>query len=200
MPPRLFFLPGAGADPAFWRPLADRLPTDWDKVFFGWPGLGHQPPDPAVNGIADLVAMVEARLDDRPVDLLAQSMGGAVAMAVTLRNPGRVRRLVLTVTAGGLDVPALGGSNWRENYRREYPNAAPWITEERPDHTAELPGVTQPTLLIWGDADPISPIAVGRRLEALLPNATLRIVPGGDHGFVESRPDDIAPWIVRHLS
>jgi pimeloyl-ACP methyl ester carboxylesterase len=200
MTPRLFFLPGAGADPAFWRPLADRLPSNWDKVHFGWPGLGHQPPDPAVNGIDDLVTMVEAELGDQPVDLLAQSMGGAVAMAVTLRNPGKVRRLVLTVTAGGLDVPALGGSNWRANYRREYPNAAAWITDERPDHAAELPGVTQPTLLIWGDVDPISPLAVGRRLEALLPNATLRIVPGGDHGFVESRPDDIAPWIVRHLS
>src|SRR6202000_2380728 len=27
---RLLFLPGAGADPAFWRPLGDRLPASWD--------------------------------------------------------------------------------------------------------------------------------------------------------------------------
>ena len=26
---RLLFLPGAGADPAFWRPLGDRLPASW---------------------------------------------------------------------------------------------------------------------------------------------------------------------------
>lgn len=200
MTPRLLFLPGAGADPRFWRPLADRLPADWEKVFFGWPGLGDQPADPNVNGIADLVAMVEAQLGDQPVDLLAQSMGGAVAMAVTLRNPTKVRRLVLAVTSGGVDMTGLGGSNWRETYRANNPAAARWVTDERPDHTADLPSVTQPTLLIWGDADPISPLAVGHHLEALLPNAVLRIVPGGDHSFVEERPDEIAPWIVEHLS
>ncbi len=197
---RLLFLPGAGADPAFWRPLGDLLPAAWDKVYFGWPGLGHQPPDPAVNGLADLVRMVEAQLGDAPCDLLAQSMGGVVAVAVALRNPGRVRRLVLATTSGGVDVEGLGGIDWRVNYRREYPHAATWIADERPDHTDALPTITAPTLLLWGDADPISPVAVGRRLAALLPNARLEIVPGGDHGFVESRPDEIAPWIEAHLS
>ncbi len=200
MIPSLFFLPGAGADPAFWRPLADRLPAAWEKVHFGWPGLGRQPADPSVNGIADLVRLVEAQLGDRPVDLLAQSMGGAVAMAVTLRNPGKVRRLVLAVTSGGVDMTGLGAADWRANYRANHPDAASWIADERPDHTAALSGVTQPTLLLWGDSDPISPVAVGRRLESLLPDSVLRIVPGGDHGFVEERPDDIAPWIVKHLS
>ena len=200
MTPRLLFLPGAGADPAFWRPLADRLPAAWDKVHFGWPGLGRQPADPTVNGIADLVRLVEAQLGDRPVDLLAQSMGGAVAMAVTLRNPHKVRRLVLAVTSGGVDMTGLGAADWRATYRANYPKAAAWIADERPDHTDALAGVTQPTLLLWGDADPISPVGVGQRLGSLLPNAMLRIVPGGDHGFVEDRPDDIAPWIVEHLS
>jgi pimeloyl-ACP methyl ester carboxylesterase len=199
MTPRLLFLPGAGADPAFWRPLADRLPAAWDKVHFGWPGLGRQPADPGVNGIDDLVALVEAQLGDQPVDLLAQSMGGAVAMAVTLRNPAKVRRLVLAVTSGGVDMTGLGASDWRATYRANNPDAGGWITDERPDHTADLPGVTQPTLLIWGDADPISPLAVGRRLESLLPNAVLRVVGGGDHSFVEERPDEIAPWIIDHL-
>ncbi len=200
MTPRLLFLPGAGADPAFWRPLADRLPAAWDKVHFGWPGLGRQPPNPDINGIADLVTLVEAQLGEQPVDLLAQSMGGAVAMAVTLRNPAKVRRLVLTVTSGGLDMTGVGAADWRSTYRANNPDGAAWITDERPDHTADLHRVTQPTLLIWGDTDPISPVAVGRRLEALLPNAVLRVVPGGDHGFVEERPDDIAPWIIDHLS
>ncbi|MGA0599506.1 alpha/beta fold hydrolase [Caulobacter sp. KR2-114] len=199
MPPTLFFLPGAGADPDFWRPLADRLPPTWDKVRFGWPGLGAQPADPAVRSFDDLVRRVEARLVDRPVDLIAQSMGGAVAMAVTLRNPGRVRRLVLTVTSGGVDVEGLGGSNWRETYRRNNPGAA-WITEARPDFTDRLRGVTQPVLLLWGDADPISPVAVGEHLRGLLPNAALRVLPGGDHDLAQTRAAEIAPWVLAHLS
>jgi pimeloyl-ACP methyl ester carboxylesterase len=127
-------------------------------------------------------------------------MGGVVAIAVALRNPGRVRRLVLATTSGGVDVEGLGAADWRANYRREYPNAAAWIAAERHDHTAQIPSIACSTLLLWGDADPISPVAVGERLRELLPNATLRIVPGGDHGFVEERPDEIAPWIEAHLS
>lgn len=199
MPPRLLFLPGAGADPDFWRPLADRLPSDWERTHFGWPGLGDQPSDATVNGVDDLVAMVEAKLGDTPCDLLAQSMGGVIAMLVTLRNPGRIRRLVLATTSGGVNVQDLGGADWRTSYYSEYPRAARWIGEERRDLTAQIAGLRQPTLLLWGDADPISPLAVGRRLLALMPNAQLRVVPGGDHGFVESRPADIAGWIEAHL-
>ncbi|HEY9217342.1 MAG TPA: GNAT family N-acetyltransferase, partial [Phenylobacterium sp.] len=91
---RLVFLPGAGADPHFWRPLADRLPAAWSKRFLGWPGLGDQPADADVNSVDDLVRLVEAQLGDGPADLLAQSMGGVVALQVALRNPGKVRRLV----------------------------------------------------------------------------------------------------------
>ena len=112
-PRRLLFLPGAGADPDFWRPLGSRLPGEWHKTYFGWPGLGHQPPSPAIRGFDDLVAMVVAELSEKPVDLLAQSMGGAIALRVALDHPQRVRRLVLAVTAGGLDVAALGGADWR---------------------------------------------------------------------------------------
>jgi pimeloyl-ACP methyl ester carboxylesterase len=197
---RLVFLPGVGADPAFWRPLGDRLPADWEKVYLGWPGLGDQPPDPAVSGWRDLVRLTEAAIGEGPADLLAQSMGGVIALAAALRHPARVRRLVLTVTAGGVDVAGLGAINWRGNYRREHPSAAAWVFEPWADLTADLGQVRQPALLIWGDADPISPVAVGQRLAGLLPNATLKVVAGADHGLVETRAAEIAPLIAAHLA
>lgn len=200
MTPRLLFLPGTGADPGFWRPLGDLLPAQWEKIYFGWPGLGHQPADPAVKGWSDLVALVEARLEGQPVDLLAQSMGGAIALEIALKHPAQVRRLVLSVTAGGLDVASLGASDWRPDYRREYPGAAQWVYDVRRDFTTELNRVTHPTLLLWGDADPISPVAVGRRLQSLLPNARLHIVPGGAHDLVQARADAVAELVRAHLS
>ena len=198
-PRRLLFLPGAGADPAFWRPLGDRLPAVWTKRYFGWPGLGDQPPDPAVNSIADLVAMVEAELTPGPVDLLAQSMGGVVALQVALHHPDKVRRLVLTATSGGVDVADLTRFDWRANYRRNYPSAAPWITNERPDLTGQIPRIDSPTLLLWGDSDPISPVAVGQRLVALLPDARLHVAKGADHDLAETHAAELAPLIEAHL-
>jgi len=196
---RLVFMPGVGADPAFWRPLGERLPVTWKKTYLGWPGLGEQPADPAVNSYDDLLGLVEAAMGDAPVDLLAQSMGGALALRAALRRPHQVRRLVLTATAGGMDMSALGAADWRVDYRRDHPNVAPWVTGWRPDMTEHLPRIVQPALLLWGDADPVSPVAVGQRLRDLLPHASLHVIPGGDHMFARDRPETIAKLILAHL-
>ncbi|MFN8440346.1 MAG: alpha/beta hydrolase [Caldilineaceae bacterium] len=196
---RLLFLPGAGADPAFWRPLGDLLPATWEKIYFGWPGIGHQPPSPQVNGLSDLVTLVEASLGDSQVDLLAQSMGGAIALQVALRHPQRIRRIVLAVTSGGLKIADFGAADWRAAYRQEYPESASWIMEQNFDLEDQLPKIEQPTLLLWGANDPISPVGVGQRLLKLLPNAQLEIVPQGNHGFIHDRPLEVLPSILRHL-
>jgi pimeloyl-ACP methyl ester carboxylesterase len=195
----LLFLPGAGADPAFWKPLGALLPAEWTKTYVGWPGLGHQLPSPAVTSFSDLVAMAEASLGDSPCDLLAQSMGGAVALQVALRNPQRVRRLVLAATSGGIDVAALGAADWWPAYRLEYPDARLSILDGWPDLTGQLPALAHPALLLWGDDDPISPVSVGRRLASLLPNARLEIIGGGDHAFVAERPAATSGLIRQHL-
>lgn len=195
----ILFLPGAGGSASFWRPVAERLSLDRSSHFFAWPGLGDEAPDPAVRSIDDLVRMVLARLD-QPCDLVAQSMGGFVALKAALAAPERIRRLVLTGTSGGVPVEDLGGADWRENYRKQHPRAAAWITEAREDLSARLPAIRAPVLLLWGDRDAISPVAVGERLAALLPNARLQVVPGGDHDFPVTHAPEIAPLIARHLS
>lgn len=198
--PTILFLPGVGADPDFWRPVGDKLPATWDKTYLGWPGLGDQPPDPRVQSVEDMITHAADRLGDGPADIVAQSMGGAVALQLALRHPDRVRRLVLTVTSGGIDLSGLGATDWRPDYAREFPKAAPWILDARPDYAPDLARVTQPALLLWGDADPISPVAVGERLRALLPNAELHIIEGGDHGLAVGHADQVAPLIQAHLA
>ncbi len=72
-----------------------------------------------------------------------------------------------------------------------------------------------PTLLIWGDRDPIIPIAHGREAHALMPDSRLEVFPGAGHfpfnddpdGFVEvlsafvaeTEPADLQPERIERL-
>lgn len=196
---KVLFLPGSGASPDFWKPAGSLLPVGWEKVYFGWPGLGHQPHDPAIKGLDDLIAMVVAEMD-APVDLVAQSMGGVIAARIALAHPHRVRRLVLTVTSGGVDMAAFGASDWRVDYRKSFPNAAEWIYEPRAAAPLPVERITAPTLLIWGDADPISPVAVGEHLEKRIPKARLHVVAGADHDVAQTHAHEVARLVAEHLS
>lgn len=196
--PHLLFLPGAGGAASFWHPLGALLPANWRKTYLSWPGLGHEPHEPLVQSFEDAVAHAASRLEDRSV-VVAQSMGGVVAVRLALTHPERISHLVLTATSGGVDVASLGASDWRDSYREEYPKAADWILTERKDFTPELHRISIPTLLLWGDADPISPVRVGQRLAELLPRARLRVLAGGDHMFARDRAAEIATWVVAHL-
>ncbi|HQS17358.1 alpha/beta hydrolase [Reyranella sp.] len=197
--PRTLFLPGAGGSPQFWKPVAEALPATWAKEHLGWPGLGAQPHDPAIRSLDDLKQLVTAKMHE-PVDLVAQSMGGVIAARIALEHPELVRRLVLCVTSGGVDMAGLGASEWRADYRRSFPTAAAWITDGSPTPPLPVEKITAPTLLIWGDKDPVSPVAVGRHLAERLPNARLEIVPGGDHDVASTHADLVARLIARHLS
>jgi pimeloyl-ACP methyl ester carboxylesterase len=59
--------------------------------------------------------------------------------------------------------------------------------------------ITAPTLLLWGDEDSTSPVAVGEELAALLPNAILHVIAGGTHSFAHDRSHAVAELIAAHL-
>ena len=161
-------------------------------MLLAWSGLGNVAPRDDVRGFTDLLRLTLETID-RDVALMAQSMGGIVAVLATLDRPERVRRLVLAATSGGVDVRRFGATDWRPDYRREYPAAAPWIFDASIDLTDRIRTIATPTLLLWGDADPISPVAVGEHLASLLPRADLVVIPGGDHAFARDRADEVAP-------
>jgi pimeloyl-ACP methyl ester carboxylesterase len=195
----LIFLPGASGNIELWHPVSQRLRHPGPRRILGWPGFGGTPADRRVSGIGDLVTLVTAEITG-PVDLFAQSMGGVIALRAALERPSLVRHLVLSVTSGGIDVAALGGIDWRPTFRARNPTLPRWFEEERSDLSARLREVKAPALLLWGDADPISPIAVGQRLARLLPDAELVVFEGGTHDLVFERADEVVPHIERHLA
>jgi len=143
--------------------------------------------------------MVLGRMTE-PVNIVAQSMGGVVAIKLALAMPMMVKRLVLAVTSGGVPVADLGGSNWRADYIAAYPSAASWIADPTEDLSERIPSIDAPTLLLWGDNDPISPVAVGERLRELLPNGRLCVIPGADHDLAQTHAETVAGAIEWHLT
>src|SRR6478735_1692183 len=194
----LLFLPGAGGNTALWQPVSGGLRHQGERHFFSWPGFAGAAADPSVRGLPDLVARVVDELVG-PSLLFAQSMGGLIALRAALAKPERVRAMVLSVTSGGIDVAALGGSDWRPQFEQWNPNAPRWFLDARDDLTSLLPRIAVPTLLLWGDADPISPVAVGQVLAALLPQSELVVIPGGTHDLVTERASEVLPHIERFL-
>jgi pimeloyl-ACP methyl ester carboxylesterase len=195
----VLFFPGASGDGSFWEHVGNRLPTSWCKHYLDWPGLGNQAASPEVNGIRDLVRLAEQRLC-QPSAIVAQSMGGVVAVLLALRRPELVTHLVLVATSGGVKVEGFGASDWRPDFLATFPGTARWILTEKSDLTGELPHLKAPTLLIWGGSDPISPVSVGRYIESLIPGSELAIVPGGTHSIASDSPEIVAPMIERHLT
>lgn len=164
-----------------------------------WPGFGGIPASPDITGIEGLTARVLAEIGTSSVDLIAQSMGGLIALSAALQRPTQIKHLVLTVTSGGLDLSQFGAADWRPQYRAQNPTAPTWFEDARVDLSARLPQVQIPTLLLWGDADAISPVGVGERLAELLPRAKLVVFAAGTHDLVLERADEVAPQIEAHL-
>src|SRR5690606_26881700 len=197
-PSKLFFLPGALGRTEFWHAAAAHLHYPAPKIHVAWPGFGGVPPDPGIRGLDDLVARLLADID-QPSALIAQSMGGVVAILAALQKPALVTHLVLTATSGGMDMAALDAQDWRPAIQASHPDLPDWFASYREDLTPRLSTLHMPSLLLWGDADPISPVKAGQRLASLLPRSALHIFPGGDHYLGSTFAREVATLIDRHL-
>lgn len=207
IPSKLVFLPGAAGLSDYWRAVSDAMAHPGARCLLGWPGFADVPARPDVQGFDDLVRLVRAEID-QPCAFIAQSMGGAVALEAVLRHlddahaasRGRVTHLVLAVTSGGIAMDGLGAQDWRAAFLAERPQVPRWLADLRLDLSAQLHRVRQPSLLIWGDADPISPVAVGRRLLAALPSARLEVLSQAGHDLALTHARAVAGLIDQHLT
>jgi pimeloyl-ACP methyl ester carboxylesterase len=129
-----------------------------------------------------------------PIRLLTSPLG---AIMVRLPDkPGQLRRLGhgASLDAGRLDA----FMRWRmaltrdtDSMRHERAMAREvvnWLRGYRPGlmlRDAELAGIQQPTLWVYGTADPMATVDAWRDVVGLLPRGELQLVQGGGH----------APWL-----
>ncbi len=67
------------------------------------------------------------------------------------------------------------------------------------DSRAQLPGITTPTLILVGAEDVLTPVAQSIEMAALIPDATLTVLPRGGHGLVIEYMDDTLREITGFL-
>lgn len=82
------------------------------------------------------------------------------------------------------------------------PDAVAWAQRAmaaRPDRTDLLPAFTGPSLVVVGEEDEISPVAVARRMSYLLPDSDLVIVPRAGHMTSIENPQPVASGLSRLL-
>ncbi len=148
----LVLVHGLGSRGTDWAKLIPQLMDGGHRVYaidlLGY-GLSSQPKD-ASYSIAQQASMVEGFLDSQQlqqVDLAGWSMGGWIAMRVALRQPERIRRLVLLDSAGlrfklSFD-PAL--------FQPASPSDLAALEELLIPHPRPLPGFLAMALLRRGD-------------------------------------------------
>jgi pimeloyl-ACP methyl ester carboxylesterase len=59
--------------------------------------------------------------------------------------------------------------------------------------------ISAPTLVVWGEADPWLPAAVGAELAERIPGARLALLSAAGHLVQEDQPDELTRLLGVHL-
>ena len=113
--PPLVLVHGVATSRSIWRHVVPGLAERHLVATLDMPGFGESPPlgrgfvlEDEADALADALATLPA-----PVDLLGNSLGGAVAIVLAERRPDLVRRLILAAPAGlaphRAPIPAIAG-------------------------------------------------------------------------------------------
>ena len=190
----LVFLPGALGNTQFWNPLIAQLPEHYTKQVIAYPSFHGMAAHPDINSFDDLTNYVVAQIQ-QPSILIAQSMGGIFAIATTLKKTDLVKGLVLIATSGGINLDLFLVQDWRQAYQQEYLQYPDWFVTAKVDYEAQLAHIQQQVLLLWGDQDLISPVAVGQHLHHIFQKSQLHIIQGGEHDFAEQYVNEVTIYI-----
>jgi pimeloyl-ACP methyl ester carboxylesterase len=208
----LVVLPGAGGPRL--GPAYDALAQQFRVLMVELPGWGPQPNDVAdLDGLADQVAEIVTALGIDTFHLLGTSLGGACALHLATRQPGRVISLTLEapakLRAQSADPSQLPPDEFllasRTHPERGLPIEPPdpellarvWPTVARlagsveldPEFADRLRELPTRTLVLFGRNDGIVNPINGRTYRQLLANCVLMYVYDAAHDIANDRPE-----------
>ena len=209
-------------------PAHDLLARQFRVIAFEMPGFGQSPENTRTRDMPELASTMAgaiARLGIDDFNLMGTSFGGKTALWLALQELARVRGLVLESPAAIRpegSVPPAGTPD--EMARRLYAHPerigplpvvdqvvrakmATLVARLRgPDRDEELesrlPGLTTPTLVVFGTVDRVIPPEMGRFYTELIPTSHLVFVYDAGHAIGAERPEAftevVADFLERH--
>lgn len=185
-----------------------------------------------VGGLQKFVKRFVEQRDYDQIHLLGNSLGGHVALVYVLKNPERVRSLILTGSSGlfengmGDSYPKRGDKEYiRKKTQLTFYDPA-MATDELVDECFEITNnrlkvikiislaksairnnlgdelnqIQQPTCLIWGNNDTITPPFVAKEFNKLIPNSELHFIDKCGHAPMMEVPDEFNRILGAFLS
>lgn len=219
------FIHGAGRTPASWGPQLARFEG---ALAVALPGHPDGAPLHGTPAMADWV-IAEMEGVPGPLVMVGHSLGGAVALQVTLTRPDLVAGLVLVSTGARLPVPddaiaridldfeaecaRMVEQSWLhhepELIRRGTNSViamgaeslrADYVAAREHDLRGRLGDLNAPALVVSGEEDPLVPTWLSEELADELPDSSLAVIAGTAHVPQLERPDTVDLLIAAFLA
>jgi pimeloyl-ACP methyl ester carboxylesterase len=209
--PPLILLHGLSASGRWWSRNVPVFAEHFRTYTVDLPGFGESRHVPWYR-LDDTVARLVAWLTDEAfpaVHLAGHSLGAAVAARLAARYPICVDRLILVSAAirsrsvharvlpGG--VVRLMTDRTAQSYvplfardlLRSHPvsSVAASLDALQRDWERDLARIVAPTLILWGERDPITPLPLAHGIVATIPDSRLITLPGAGHSPMWEEPD-----------
>jgi non-heme chloroperoxidase len=136
------------------------------------------PQTPANEAISGLREEVRALEDPVPPEFVREFQESTIYQPVP-------QEFLDTVVSESLKLPARV---WRDYLEQA-------VLSIDHDYVLPLREIDAPTLILWGEQDPLFPREEQERLAAAIPGATLKVYPETGHAVHWDRPE----WVVRDL-
>ena len=154
-----------------------------------------------------------------PANIAGHSLGAAVAARLAARHPQRVARLILVNAAirpRGVRAGVRPGDVVRLMARRTAQDYVPFLAQDvlrshplsfvaasrdalHREWERDLARIAAPTLVVWGERDPLTPLPHGQRIVATIPDARLVTLPNAGHSPMWEDPETFNAAVLAFL-